>query len=198
MFIITIIFIIILIRGSTCEPSPPDKSTTTTKPSTTTSTTTTTTIFNGRVNVVTDGSVYATCYDETNKILYIGGVFTYVGLYSGYGIPLNTSDGKPAVDIATMPKVNGTIRCAIPDGSGGWYIGGSFTQVGSTTRNRIARINSDGSVHSFNPNANDYVSALALSADGSTLYVGGAFTSIGGQTRNRIAAIDTATGQVRE
>jgi len=98
------------------------KSILTTKSTTTTSTT----IFNGRVSVVTDGSVYATCYDETNKILYIGGEFTYVGPRTGSGVPLNTSDGKPAVDIKTMPKVNGTIRCAIPDGSGGWYIGGGL------------------------------------------------------------------------
>ncbi len=51
----------------------------------------------------------------------------------------------------------------------------------------------------MDPNANRYVYALAISADGSTVYVGGDFSSaygtptIGGQTRNYIAAIETST-----
>ncbi|MDB5258910.1 MAG: hypothetical protein JWO73_118 [Candidatus Taylorbacteria bacterium] len=76
------------------------------------------------------------------------------------------------------------------------YIGGFFSTVGSTTRNRLAAVNtSDGSVvASFNPNMSGGVTALALSSDNSILYAGGFFTTVGGVTYNRLAAINTADG----
>ncbi len=120
---------------------------------------------------------------------YIGGTFTYVGPYTGYGVPLDTSSGDPIQD---YPKVNTGVSAAVPDGSGGWYIGGHFTQVGEVYRNRLAHILADGSVADWNPNADGTVYALALS--GSTIYAGGVFTTIGGQPRNYLAAIDTSTG----
>src|SRR5207245_1237276 len=74
-------------------------------------------------------------------------------------------------------------------------IGGAFTTLspngGATvTRNRIARLNPDGTLDTaFNPNASDIVQSIAVQADGKIL-VGGFFTSIGGQTRNRIARLN--------
>ena len=49
-----------------------------------------------------------------------------------------------------------------------------------------------GTATAWDPNANNDVSALALS--GGTVYAGGSFTSIGGQPRSRIAALDAASG----
>src|SRR5204862_387439 len=64
-------------------------------------------------------------------------------------------------------------------------------------RNRIARLNTDGTLDTaFNPNANDFVRSIAVQADGKIL-VGGDFSganSIGGATRNFIARLDGATG----
>ena len=69
-----------------------------------------------------------------------------------------------------------------------------FTSIGGQTRNNIARLDATtGSADSFDPNANGFVQAIAVQADGKIL-AGGAFTSIGGQTRNRIARLDAATG----
>src|SRR5207245_1655444 len=74
-------------------------------------------------------------------------------------------------------------------------IGGAFTTLspngGATvTRNRIARLNPDGTLDTaFNPNANDIVQSIAVQADGKIL-LGGFFTSVGGQTRNRIARLN--------
>ncbi len=81
-------------------------------------------------------------------------------------------------------------------------IGGDFTSVSpnggaAVTRNRIARLNPDGTLDTaFNPNANDSVYTIAVQTDGKIL-VGGNFSganSIGGQTRNRIARLDATTG----
>jgi outer membrane protein assembly factor BamB len=79
------------------------------------------------------------------------------------------------------------------------YAGGAFTQIGCIsgcsitggpfTRNRLAAIDSNGSLQSWNPNADGTVRALAVS--GTNIYAGGDFTTIGSTTRNYLAAIGT-------
>ncbi|MBI3074147.1 MAG: delta-60 repeat domain-containing protein [Deltaproteobacteria bacterium] len=136
--------------------------------------------------LVPNGTVYAIA--EVGCTHYIGGNFTAIGPNTGGGAPLNTSTGQLAV--ATPLTVNGFVQVAVPDDAGGWFIGGTFTKVGTTTRNRLARLNADGTLQSWDPNANSIVNALAVS--GSTVYAGGAFTTLdGGTPRNRLAAIGT-------
>src|SRR2546425_147631 len=64
------------------------------------------------------GSVYATAV--SGNTLYIGGGFRYVGPATGGGAPLNPA-GQP---LSGLPKVHGTVRTVLNDGSGGWFIGG--------------------------------------------------------------------------
>ena len=63
-------------------------------------------------------------------------------------------------------------------------VGGNFTMFGTTTRHRLARLNTDGSLdQSFGDvNADQYVAALAQAPDGSVL-LGGRFTTIAGNAR---------------
>ncbi|MCX6878652.1 MAG: choice-of-anchor D domain-containing protein [Verrucomicrobia bacterium] len=62
--------------------------------------------------------------------------------------------------------------------------------MGGLTRNRIARLNADGSLDAgFNPGASDWVDSLAVQADGKIL-VGGFFTTLGGLARNHIARLN--------
>ena len=137
---------------------------------------------------VTNGPVNAIV--PAGDKVYIGGIFTYVGPYTGGGIPIDTSTGAP---VTSFPKINGTVNAVCTDGNGGWFVGGSFTSVGGVARNNIAHIFSNGSLDpAWNPNANYAVSALTIS--GSAVYTGGGFTFIGGQTRNHIAALDVTTG----
>lgn len=70
-------------------------------------------------------------------------------------------------------------------------IGGSFTNVSGTSRNRIARLNADGSLDSsFNPGtgANGAVRSIALQSDGNVL-LGGEFSSINGVVRPQVARL---------
>jgi len=135
---------------------------------------------------VTDGAVNAIA--RSADTTYIGGDFTYVGPYTGHGVPMDTTSGAP---VSTYLKVNGEVGATVSDGSGGWYIGGGFTQVGGVARKNIAHILSNGSVDAaWNPNPNYCVYALAVS--GTTVYAGGMFTNIGGQARNHIAALDAS------
>jgi len=138
---------------------------------------------------VTNGTVFAIVRD--GNTIYLGGDFNFVGLNSTYGSALDITTGIPNLAFA---KPNGKVETSVADGSGGWYIGGHFTSVGGVTRNGLARINADGSLNNWNPDANNIVYSLAIS--GGTVYAGGDFTIIGGQTRNRLASIDATTGAI--
>ena len=144
---------------------------------------------------VTNGNVWRIAHSGTTT--YICGGFNHVGPPTGYGVPTDITNGTPVIG---YPKVNGYVLNCVSDGSGGWFIGGSFTRVGTYTRNNIAHICSDMTVDpSWDPNPSGentivYSQISALARNGSILYVGGYFNKIGGQPRNGIAALDASTG----
>ena len=88
--------------------------------------------------------------------------------------------------------INNSIDSLLLSGSS-LYIGGDFTTVSGSTRNRIAAVDKDsGALLPFNPNAGGVILSLLLS--GSNLYLGGTFTTVSGSTRNRLAAVDKDSG----
>ena len=99
-------------------------------------------------------------------------------------------------DRGFAPDPNGQVQAIAVQSDGKIIIGGSFTQVGGVFRNRIARLNPDGSLDTgFNPNVgNGTVLAIAIHTDGK-IYIAGGFTTVGGITRNRIARLN-ANGTV--
>jgi hypothetical protein len=138
---------------------------------------------------VTNGAVNSIASE--GGITYIGGTFTHVGPYTGNGVPISEATG---LVLPSYLRVNGAINIVIPDGTGGWYIGGDFTSVGGVERNRIAHILPDNSLDIYwNPSADGRVDTLALG--GEMVYVGGDFTTIGGHARTSIAALDAMTGE---
>ena len=140
-----------------------------------------------------DGDVNAIALDD--KKVYIGGSFRYVGPYEPYGASLQATDGLPDTSFVNPDGPNGYVNVAVPDGSGGWFIGGNFTSVGGKSRGYVARINADGSLHPWGDGitpANGQVYAMFRS--GQVLYIGGDFSFMGGRSRSRIAALDVSTG----
>lgn len=89
-------------------------------------------------------------------------------------------------------NLNSGVSAIVQQPDGRVIVAGFFTTILGTTRNRIARINTDGTLDTgFNPNVdNNAVTAVALQSDGRIL-IGGSFTSIGGTTRNRMARLNT-------
>lgn len=136
---------------------------------------------------ITNGQVTAEVL--RGNTLYVGGSFSFVGPVTGSGVPIDPGTGAPA---AGFPRVNGTVVAAVPDGSGGWYIGGQFTAVGAAARTNLAHILADQSVSAWNPGASAIVRTLLLRSG--VLYVGGDFLTLGGISRNRIGAVDATTG----
>src|SRR5919202_38075 len=99
----------------------------------------------------------------------------------------DTGSSRVSVQSITTAPTNGT--ATIND----WiYAGGAFTTVNGITRNRIARLNGDGTLDTtFNPTGgmNSSVVALALDSSGK-LYAGGTFTTVNGTARNYIARMN--------
>jgi hypothetical protein len=126
---------------------------------------------------------------RAGNLLYIGGTFTSVYPLTGGGVAIDLEEQRP---VSPYPRVTGSVYAAIPDGSGGWFIGGSFTLVGTDARANLAHVLADGSVDPWNPGANGAVYALART--GGVLYAGGAFTFAGNQSRANIVAISETTG----
>jgi PKD repeat protein len=95
----------------------------------------------------------------------------------------------------TLNGVGKTIK-ASADGST-IYVGGGFTQVNGTPRNRLAAINaSTGALlTAFNPNPNARVNVLSVTP--TTIFVGGIFTTMGGQARTRLAAVNPVNGALQ-
>ncbi|MCB1089696.1 MAG: delta-60 repeat domain-containing protein, partial [Verrucomicrobiae bacterium] len=148
---------------------------------------------------VNGGTVNAMAVQPDGKIL-IAGQFTSVQGVARNKIARLNVDGS--LDLNFDPKPNNEVRClaALPDGK--IVVGGSFTafqpngDVAFTGRNRLARLNSDGTIDAlFNPNPNSSINCLAVQADGKIL-VGGFFTSFqpnldpSTAIRNRIARIN--------
>lgn len=141
----------------------------------------------GSGTLVVDGQVDAIA--TVGSTVIVGGAFTHAGPYTGGFASAPVAGGAPA----SLPAVNGTVQAIVADGSGGWYVGGSFSSVGSSSVSNLVHLTSAGAVDpTWVPAPNGQVSALALS--GGTLYVGGQFTTIGGTSRTDLAALTAATG----
>ena len=89
-------------------------------------------------------------------------------------------------------------QVVISDGSGGWFVGGTFNEVRNaagveTTHTNIVHINSDKTVdEQWNASTDGPVSTMVLSPDQSKLYIGGSFSLVNGTPRDSLAAITTA------
>ncbi len=130
---------------------------------------------------------------QSNGKLVVGGAFTAVnGTPRNYIARLN-GDGSLDTSFDPGSGMNFGVRDIALQPDGKPVVGGAFTAVNGTTRNRIARLNADGSLDaSFNPGTgmDDYIEALALQSDGKP-FVGGNFTTVNGTSRNRIARLNS-------
>ena len=130
--------------------------------------------------------------EHSNGYTLLSGYYDQVGPYTGSGVVADITTGT--VD-AAMPKINGDVYVSIPDGTGGWYVGGYFDAIDTVRITNLAHIKGDKTVdRNWKPNPDNSPSALAI--NGTILYVGGYFTEIGGQLRNYVAAFDITTGSL--
>ena len=153
------------------------------------------TSFNPNAN----GNVRAIAIQSDGQIL-IGGEFTTLGSAPGTTRPriarLNVEDGTPDTSFNPGSGANDNVRAIAIQSDGKVLIGGEFTSVNGTTRNRIARLNNGGTLDtSFDPGtgANNNVNAIAIQGDG-MIIIGGAFRQVNSNSNNRdrIARLTTS------
>jgi Domain of unknown function (DUF5122) beta-propeller len=111
---------------------------------------------------------------------------------SWFGVILDASSGRALAAF----RVDNPIRTAIPDGDGGWYIGGGFIRVDGRQRKRLAHIRTDGSLDpDWRPEANgNGVSVTSLARIGSRIYVAGDFARLDRAPRLHLGAVDSRRG----
>ncbi len=135
----------------------------------------------------------------------IGGTFTTVANATQNGGAVYTRNRLAAfnattgvVDTAFAPSVNGNVNAVIPSNDpASMYIVGTFTSVGPTARQRIARVSTATGqvITTFNAGTvNGQIRDIRLV--GSTLYIAGDFSTVGSSSRSRLAALNADTGAV--
>ncbi len=123
--------------------------------------------------------------------IIIGGTFTSYNGTSANRIARLNSDGSIDTTFIIGAGFNNWVNATNIQQDGKLIIGGFFTSYNGTGRNRIARLNSDGTIdNNFNigTGVNDYVTNITLQHDGKII-ISGPFTSYRGTLRRRIARI---------
>lgn len=133
--------------------------------------------------------ITAVAIQPDGKVL-IGGDFTTVNGITKNKIARLNTDGSVdnSFNLGTGPSLRVNSFATEPDGQ--IIIGGEFLSVNGTARNRIARLNSDGSLDTFfdpGTGADNSVFSVALQSDG--IIMGGSFTNYNGTVRYRIARL---------
>ena len=121
----------------------------------------------------------------------IGGLFTSVG---GAGLKrVARLNANGLVDPLFNPGtgVNDVVNSIVIQEDHRILLGGNFTQANGVTRNRLTRLNADGSVDpsiNFGSGADSFVSTIVVQPD-DEIIIGGGFTEFEGVSRPHVARI---------
>ena len=140
--------------------------------------------------------VYSVKVQSDGKII-VGGLFTsFNGNTTKRLVRLNsdgTEDTSFSTNLGTGFDVSVFDTSIQSDGK--IIVGGSFASLNGSTRNRLVRLNSDGTVDTtFSTNLgtgfNNTVSTVAIQSDGKII-VGGDFTSLNSTSRNKLVRLNS-------
>lgn len=137
----------------------------------------------------TDGIVYGVALQPDGKVLICGNFTTVSGAGRERIARLNANG---TLDTTFNPGNGANMRVdelsLQPDGK--ILIGGIFTLFGGVARNRVARLNTDGSLDTtFEPDVDGSVTAFHVQANGKVV-IGGNFAMVDGVARNNVARLN--------
>lgn len=138
-----------------------------------------------------DAIVWDIFIQTDEKIIIAGHFSNYNGVNKGRIARLN-SDGAIDTTFNLGSGANSTIYSIALQNDGQIIIGGDFNTFSTTPINRIARLNTNGTLDStFNsaPGPNNTVYTNSIQNDGKII-IGGTFTSCNGTARNYIARLN--------
>lgn len=149
--------------------------------------------LDGTFNVGTgvNGRLFAMAAQPDGKQV-IGGAFTSYNGVARNRIARINRNGTLDAAFVVGSGVNGQVTAVAVDASGKVLIGGSFTTYNGTARQRLVRVNANGSIDAtFNIGSgfpNGTVSAIQVQANGKILVVG-SFTQVNGAAVGRIVRL---------
>jgi outer membrane protein assembly factor BamB len=114
--------------------------------------------------------------------VYVGGEFSRIADRTGSAIIVPAGGG--ASEPVRAEIGGGSVSAAVADDQSGWYLGGSFSNVGEVRRAGLAHLRPDGTLDPVFAPA-DFGENAALALAGGVLYVGG---------RQGLHALDATTG----
>jgi uncharacterized delta-60 repeat protein len=136
-------------------------------------------------------SIVNTTAIQTDGKILVGGVFTtFNGVTTNRIVRLNT-DGSIDATFNIGTGFNTTVNSIAIQADGKILVGGMFTTFNGITKNRIIRLNTDGTLDpTFNPGTgfNSTVSSMKIQSDGMIVAIGG-FSTYNSVTTIRIARI---------
>ena len=148
--------------------------------------------FNPNFGPVSSNTVYTVIPQPDGKLLVGGSFFEFMDGQFTVQKPKVTrllADGHADYGFSSgfdFVQSDYVLNSAL-QGDGKVVVVGNFTQIGGVTRNRIARMLSNGTLDpGFNPDANDTPTGMAVQSDGAIILCGN-FTTLNGITRNWIA-----------
>ena len=127
----------------------------------------------------------------------VGGNFFSIKGAPRTGLARLNPNGSLDTNFTSQVPLYSTVSSIVAQTNGKVMIAGGFASVNSVSRNRIARLNADGTLDSgFNPGTgitNSYgppeIRSLVVQSDGKAI-IGGEFTAVNGMSRNGIARLD--------
>ncbi len=140
-------------------------------------------------STVANNYVRAIAVQPDGKLL-LGGYFTAVnGVVSNRLVRLN-SDGSSDTSFNIGSGMDQGVASIAVQADGKILVAGVFTALNGVSKNKIARLNSDGSLDSsFNTLVNNYVGVVFVQANGKIM-VSGSFTTVNGVARNGLARLN--------
>lgn len=137
-----------------------------------------------------DNTVNAIALQADGRVI-IAGALQLAGGAPRHGVARLNADGSLDSSFDPGTGVNATVYAAGLTADGKVLLGGAFTQYDGQDRNRLVRLNPDGTLDTtfdIGSGANDTVYTLLVQPD-SAVVIGGDFTMVNKLPRNRIARI---------
>ena len=142
-----------------------------------------------------DNYILITTLQSDGKILAAGNFTTFASSTRNRLVRLNTDGTEDAIFATNLGSgFNNLVRSVFLQSDGKILVGGAFTTFASSTRNRIVRLNTDGTedttfATNLGSGFNNAVRSAFLQPDGK-IVVGGDFTTFASSTRNRLVRLN--------
>jgi uncharacterized delta-60 repeat protein len=139
-----------------------------------------------------NSTVRSIATQSNGKIIVAGGFTSYSSSFANYLAKIDRF-GDVDTTFNTGIGFNSAVYCAATQSDGKLVVGGSFTSYSGSSINRIARLNTDGTLDTtFKPGAgpNGIPSAVVVFPNGK-IVIGGGITTYSGSSRNNIIGINS-------